>query len=90
MPGTRPPTKLRAKPRHLACLADGPSMALCIGPGWPGPMEYQVVPCSCRAKIVGFVPCQRATGCILIFSQIKGGQESACELVGGRGSKTYL
>jgi hypothetical protein len=93
MPGTGPPTKLRAGPRHLACLVDGPGMALCTGPGWPRPVEYRVMPCSCRAKIAGFVPCERATGCILIFSRSKGGQESACEQVGGRvlsGSKTYL
>lgn len=45
-------------------------MALCIGPGQPGPTSHRAVPCLCRVKIPGFVPCQRARGFMAIYSPV--------------------
>ena len=49
-------------------LSSGPGTARSLGPGQPGPACLQAVPCSCRAKKMGFVPCRHASSCMAKYT----------------------
>ena len=58
----------RAVPCQRTGLSSGPGTACSLGLGQLGPACHWAVPCSCRAKKAGFVPCRRASGCIDIYT----------------------
>ena len=63
----------RAVPCQPTGLSSGPGTACSLGLGQLGPACHWAVPCSCRAKKAGFVPCRRASGCMASYTLVRPG-----------------